>query len=66
MQTHRSKQTIVLAGLTLGLIVTGLSPLLDGHELEAKKRSRVPRRAATLPPRRSRTFRIRRPSRSGR
>jgi hypothetical protein len=31
-------QTAVLAGLTLGLVVSGLSPLHDGHNAEAKKR----------------------------
>ena len=40
MQTHRSKQTVVLAGLTLGLVVTGLSPLLDGHERRGEEKSK--------------------------
>jgi hypothetical protein len=42
-QVHASsvKQTVALAGLILALVMTGVSPLLDGHDVEARKRSRV-------------------------
>jgi subtilisin-like proprotein convertase family protein len=40
MNRNPFQQTVVLAGLAIGLVVSGASPLLDGPDVEAKKRDR--------------------------
>jgi hypothetical protein len=40
MHTNRFNQVALLAGLTLGFVLSGASPLFDGHGVEAKKRER--------------------------
>src|SRR5689334_7571922 len=39
LQIRQARQTVVLAGLVLGLVASGVSPLIEGHGVEAKKRA---------------------------
>ena len=38
VQMSRVKQMVVLAGVALALIVSGISPILDAHDVAAKNR----------------------------